>query len=183
MWNDMLRLDGLLQTVQDRGNPDYVNKNGPVSGVSSYWLGKGYYFWDNLFSRAHWWGNTHCHGKYMICRAYALIDDKSYLDLVANMIQLQQFKEQYDIIQQMHKNRTITISFAINKLRKEHLFPYQAVRSLSNECGGDDAVNYVEDHPSYLNFSPPMQICVYSYNSIHDYHVIFPLEYTATGLI
>ena len=179
----MLRLDGLFQTVQDRENPEYVNKNGPFPGVTSHWLGKGYYFWDNLITRAHWWGDSHCGGKYMICRAYALIDDGSYLDLAGNMLQLQEFKEKYDVIQKMHPTRTITISFAINKLRKDHLFPYQAVRSLSNECGGDVAVNYVDNHPSYLNFSPPMQVCVYPFNCIKDYHVIFPFKYIATGMI
>lgn len=179
----MLRLDNLLQTVSDKGNPDYVNENGPFPSTTSHWLGKGYYFWDGLMSRARWWGERHCGGKYMICQAWAGIDDNTYLDLAGNMQQLEQFKAQYDIIQKMHSKRKITISFAIHKLKKDKLFSYQAVRSLSNECGGDVAIRYVDTHKSFLNVSPPMQICVYSHNKVHDYHVIYPPRYVATGMI
>lgn len=179
----MMRLDNLLQTISDKGNPDYVNKNGPFPSTKSHWLGKGYYFWDGLLSRAYWWGERHCGGNYMICRAWAELDEGAYLDLAGNMKQLEEFKSLYDIIKRMHPKREITVSFVIAKLRKDKLFPYQAVRSLSNECGGDVAVRFVDTHDSYLNVSPPMQICVYSYNRVHDYHVIYPPKYIATGLI
>ena len=100
----MLRLDNLLQTVTDKGNPDYVNKIGPFSSNKSHWLGKGYYFWDGLISRAHWWGQRHCNGNYMICRAWAEIDDDAYLDLAGNMQQLEQFKTYYNLIQKKSSN-------------------------------------------------------------------------------
>lgn len=179
----MLRLDNLLQTVTDKGNPDYVNKNGPFPSTKSHWLGKGYYFWDGLMTRAQWWGERHCGGKYMICRAWAELDNNAYLDLAGNMQQLEVFKAHYDLIQKMYPRRKITVSFAINKLIKDKLFPYQAVRSLSNECGGDVAISYVGYHDSFLNVSPPMQICVYSYNRVRDYHVIYPPKYVAVGMI
>lgn len=179
----MQRLDNLLQTVSDKGNPDYVNEAGPFPSSTSHWLGKGYYFWDGLMQRAHWWGEHHCGGNYMICRAWAELDDGAYLDLAGNMQQLEQFRSHYEIIQKMHSKCEITVSFAIAKLKKDNLFPYQAVRSLSNECGGDYAVRYVDYHSSYLNLSPPMQICIYMYNRVKGYHVIYPPKYVATGMV
>ena len=62
----MLRLDNLLQTIDDQDNPDYVEEHGPFKSVTSHWLGVGYYFWDSLMRRAHWWGDRHYGGNYMI---------------------------------------------------------------------------------------------------------------------
>lgn len=179
----MLRLENLLQTVRDKGNPEYVNKSGPFPSTTSHWLGKGYYFWDGLMTRAHWWGERHCGGDYMICRASAELDEDAYLDLAGNMKQLELFKSHYELIKRMHSKHEITISFAIAKMKKDNLFPYQAVRSLSNECGGDIAIRYVQENMSYLNFSPPMQICVYSRNRVKGYHVIYPSKYVAIGMV
>ena len=37
----------IYQTVEDRGNPDYVEQHGPfICTNKNAWLGEGYYFWD-----------------------------------------------------------------------------------------------------------------------------------------
>ena len=179
----MLRLDNLLQTIDDQDNPDYVEEHGPFRSVTSHWLGVGYYFWDSLMRRAHWWGDRHYGGNYMICKAWASVDEDKFLDLADNMEQLQQFQAQYELIQQIHQGKKITISFVINKLIRDGLFPYQAVRSVSDKCGGDYAVKFVEGNSSFLNFSPPRQICIYERAAIHDYHIVYPLEYIADCVV
>ena len=178
-----MQLPNLYQTVTDKGNPEHVNKIGPFKSKTSHWLGEGYYFWDSLLDRAHWWGKTHCHGQYMICQACAEVNDGAYLDLAGNMLQLKQFEKWFDVIRKMHNEHEVTVSFAIEKLRRDDNFPFQAVRALSEKCGGDNRVNYVCYHDSYLNLSPPMQICIYSRDRVKDYHVIFPDTYVATGVI
>lgn len=119
----------------------------------------------------------------MICRAWASVDEDKFLDLADNMEQLQQFQAQYELIQQIHQGKKITISFAINKLIRDGLFPYQAVRSVSDKCGGDYAVKFVEGNSSFLNFSPPRQICIYERAAIHDYHIVYPPEYIADCVV
>ena len=48
----------IYQTVEDRGNPDYVEQHGPfICTNKNAWLGEGYYFWDTIIELAHWWGN------------------------------------------------------------------------------------------------------------------------------
>lgn len=179
----MLRLDNLLQTIDDQDNPDYVEEHGPFRSVTSHWLGVGYYFWDSLMRRAHWWGDRHYGGNYMICKAWASVDEDKFLDLADNMEQLQHFQAQYELIQQIYQGKKITISFVINKLIRNGLFPYQAVRSVSDKCGGDYAVKFVEGNSSVLNFSPPRQICIYERAAIHDYHIVYPPEYIAESVV
>lgn len=180
----MPTLNNILQTVADKDNPDYVESKGPFLCVNSPWLGEGYYFWDNIMYRAHWWGKTHYKGKYMICQAYATIDDDKFLDLAGNMEQLRYFEKCYNAINSFHDGKVKTIGFVVAKLIKDNNFPYQAIRALSENCGGDEkTIPFVSWSKSYLNFSPPMQICIYDKSMIHDYHIIYPMDYSNEGFV
>lgn len=180
----MLRLSNIYQTVSDRDNPDEVEECGPFICESNPWLGRGYYFWDNLIRRAHWWGNSHCDGKYMICQAYADIDEDKYLDLAGNMEQLHFFEKCYDAINKYYNGEVKTVSFVVAKLIRDKNFPYQAMRILSENCGGDEKkIPFVAWSHSFLNFSPPMQICIYDKSRVKDYHIIYPEDYVMGGVV
>ena len=178
----MPRLDIIFQTVADKDNPDYVEANGPFLCVNKPWLGKGYYFWDNLMERAHWWGEKHYYGNYMICQASANIDDDKYLDL-AGKEQLKYFWQCCSALRENYNQEHITVSFVIAKLIKIGDFPFQAVRVLSEHCGGDEIMHFVDYSKSYLNFSPPMQICIFEKSRIEDYHIVYPVKYMLKGFI
>ena len=180
----MPHLQNLLQTVSDSDNPDYVESHGPFFCRKSPWLGEGYYFWDGLISRAHWWGKVHYDDKYMICQAYAHIEDELYLDLAGDMSQLKYFEKCYDAINEKFDGKVKTVSFVIAKLKKDNNFPYKAMRVLSEFCGGDEKkiVFTLKSH-SYLNLTPPMQICIYDRSLIKDYHIIYPEAYCLEGYV
>ncbi|MBK9689303.1 MAG: hypothetical protein IPO65_16695 [Saprospiraceae bacterium] len=63
----------VYQTLENRGNQDYVENNGPfLCSRNNAWLGNGYYFWDSFIENAHWWGwkvKKFTNG-YFICEAF-----------------------------------------------------------------------------------------------------------------
>lgn len=174
----------LYQTVKDKGNSDYIEKEGPIPGKNNPWMGKGYYFWDGLYTRAEWWGQTHCHNKYMICECSAKISDDRYLDLAGNIKDLLLFKKLFNAVNELHDGKVKTISFVIMKLIKDNNFPYDAVRALSENCGGDEKIQFNEcNQHSFLNLSPPMQVCIYNKSFVKNYHIIYPSEYAMDGYV
>ena len=179
----MPRLDNIFQTVADRDNPDDVAAQGPFLCVNKPWLGRGYYFWDNLMTRAHWWGKKHYNGQYIICQASANIDDDKYLDLAGNMEQLKYFEQCCSALRENYHQEHITVSLVIAKLIRSGIFPYQAIRVLSESCGGDEKMLFVDYSKSFLNFSPPMQICIFEKSRIEDYHIVYPVKYMLEGFI
>lgn len=186
----MIELNKLYQTVSDRNNPDEVEERGPFPSKyrpedphSRPWLGNGYYFWDNLIRRAHWWGEKHCNNSYIICEACANIEEGKYWDLAGNMEHLHEFEACYMAICEKFKLKSCTVSFVIAKLQKDNLFSYQAMRVLSEFCGGDNQVRFVDWNKSFLNFSPPMQICLYSKQNITKYHIVYPQEYVFDSVV
>lgn len=169
--------NNIYQTVRDKNNPEEVEEKGPFLCSDNPWLGEGYYFWDDVLDRAHWWGIIHYDRQYMICQARADIENDKYLDLAGNMEQLKLFRKCYDEINKLHNGKVTTVQFVIEKLRRDKNFPYQAIRVLTEGCGGDEKVNFVENNRrSFLNYSPPMQICIYEKSIVKDYHVIYPDE-------
>jgi hypothetical protein len=180
----MPSIKNLFQTVSDKGNPNIVESEGPFLGRKNPWLGQGYYFWDNLIKRAHWWGDTHCHGQYMICQAYADIDDDKYLDLVGNMEQLNDFEKSYNAINNTYGGKVKTISWVVAKLIRDNNFPYQAMRVRTDYCGGDEKkIQFVTWNAAAISFNPPVQICIYDKSRVKDYHIIYPEEYLMDGVV
>lgn len=172
-------LKNLYQTIDDRNDPDSVIEHGPFFCKKNPWLGKGFYFWDNLLERAHWWGKTHYRNKYMICCADAFIDDSEYLDLVGNMTQLNFFRDCCGEIKKTYP-KDLTIPFVLQKLMKDGNFPFKAIRVRSEYCGGhklDNTLKFVKYHESYMDLNPPVQICIYDKSLIKNYHIVYPQQY------
>lgn len=90
----------IYQTVEDRGNPDYVEQHGPfICTNKNAWLGEGYYFWDTIIELAHWWGNL-CYKDSGYIISQSACDDKleKVFDLVGRPEHLTEMKRCSEII-------------------------------------------------------------------------------------
>lgn len=169
----MPRLLNLLQTIRSE-NADDLLLYAPIFCEKDPWLGKGYYFWDNLRERARWWGVKRYNNEYYVCEAYADIEDGRYLDLVGTTGDLLKFRNWYSDIRKSHKGKDVTISWMIAKLRRDNNFPFDALRAESRDCGDDYKVHFVTKNTnSYLNLNPAIQVCIYNKNCIKDYKIIY----------
>lgn len=174
--------DPILQTVEDKGNPEYVNESGPFFCDDNPWLGDGYYFWERFIKVAHWWGNSHYAGSYMICKASAEFEDGELLDLAGNTEQMEYFQQTCLELDARYKGYGITISFVIEYLKLHNLMQFKAVRAHSIDCGKGDRFfrrHFVEiqSSDSYLNLMPAMQLCVFDKSYIKGYKIIYPENY------
>ena len=76
-----MRSRHLYQSVEDRGRVEYT----PIfCEAKDAWLGQGYYFWDSEINDAHWWGQEHYNGFYVICQSKYDYDSLEYFDLLGN---------------------------------------------------------------------------------------------------
>jgi len=174
--------DSILQTVKDNDNPDYVEKFGPFLSKSEYsWLGVGYYFWERFLKIAHWWGESHCKGSYMICKAHAEFNDDEVLDLAGNTEQMEYFRKTCEALEKEYPQQRITISYVIHYLKDKKIFAYKVIRAHSINCGEGDVYyrrNFTEKFPnSYLNLMPAIQLCVVDKSCVKDYSIIYPDTY------
>lgn len=68
-----------FQTLEDRDNVHEVESDGPfVCPRNNAWLGIGCYFWDTHIELAHWWGASALNNKYMITKAFLIIDENCW---------------------------------------------------------------------------------------------------------
>lgn len=95
----------ILQTIQDKNNPDYVEEHGPFLGERNTWLGRGYYFWERFVEIAHWWGNSHCSGNYMICSASVSLGNDELLDLVNSTEDMDNFRKTCEEVARKYSNQ------------------------------------------------------------------------------
>lgn len=177
-----MTFEPILQTVEDKENPDYVEEYGPFPGVRNTWLGRGCYFWDRFYEIAEWWGETHYHGKYMICSAVSRFDDGELLDLVGSTYDMDNFKKSCEALEQNYPDKYITVSFVIEYLKEKGLFAYKALRAHSIDCGEGDRFYRLRFRQSqqtnaYLNLMPAIQLCIYDKSYVKNYRIIYPEDY------
>ena len=176
----------LYQTLEDRGNIDEVEAEGPYPGdTHDRWLGEGYYYWDTFVNSAHFWGRMSYvkFGKdYIIAKSVVEIDARVVLDLLVpeglNILAAwrDEFTRTFPI-----SNVTVekVITHAKNKLR-EH-FPYKAIRAVFSDCINiSEFQNRIKmNKNAYFDFKPPIQICLLDKKLIgkNNFKVIYPEEY------
>jgi hypothetical protein len=172
--------------VEDRGNPDEVERSGPfLCSRSDAWLGEGYYFWESFIDNAHWWGANAYPEKYMICRAFYVHDSARCLDLNTP----EGIKIIEGVIIQMKQDglvsNNIYISRMIEYLKNIGRFHWEAVRvtPTSNRHGNDsphrERAMFNERYG--ISLRPAIQICFYSKTALQlsGYKIIYPDEYMA----
>lgn len=168
----------IFQTLEDRDNPNYVERNGPFPcNRTNAWLGDGYYFWDTFVENAHWWGEycNNSNGRYIICKAVCDYDPNLCFDLTGgNMQHLEYFNE---VILMMKKQGLFTEKTTVARIIKYlkddlKIFKYEASRvygvlSKSVQSKYSSTVLFSIGKPQYLDTKPAIQICFYTNKSLN----------------
>lgn len=180
------------QTLENRGNPREVQKNGPfLCRRKNAWLGSGYYFWDSIIDNAHWWGieGAKYDNGYFICEAKYDLDETLCFNLIDNALHFEYFNATKNLMKEkgLYIEGQTTVARIIEYLKNTlHIFKYEAIRvygvnSKSAWSSYSDRTIFDSKHNiKYLDSSPAIQICFYTKSSLNlrDYAVIYPSEYT-----
>lgn len=175
----------LYQTIEDRNNPEEVENKGPFpTRNKSAWLGYGHYFWDTHIKLAHQWGKTVYPDNYVICKAFANIDDTCW-DLHGNGMHLVHFKEICDEIvgKKIARMDKLTVARVIEYLKKKNAFIYTAIRAnaVNSFTKGFKQVKirFKSDGTAYMELYPLVQICIIEKKglSLRNYHIVYPTSY------
>ena len=181
----------LYQTLEDKDNPDDVERDGPfICDRKDAWLGRGYYFWDTFIELGHWWGNHYYGESYIICHAICDYDEheKCYDLSIPETIQ-----DFVDTIEAM-KRRNIplddsTVPSVINYLKSINQFPYIVIRANAmNTIKANDPyfkrfkIPFQTKYPAYLDLRPPYQLCFLTKKAfnLRNYRIVHPSRYTYT---
>ena len=187
----------VFQTLEDKGNPDYVENSGPFPcHRKNAWLGDGYYFWDSFIENAHWWG---CEGAryangYFICKANYDFEESSCFNLIDNPEHFQLFNNTKKIMQEkgLYVTNQTTVSRIIEHIKNTlKIFKYEAIRvyginSKSFNSPYSNRTIFDQKHNAkYLDSLPAIQIFFYSKTSLNlrNYTLIYPPEYTDDYLV
>lgn len=185
-----MKIIKLYQTLKDK---DYlqVEEKGPFKcRWENTWLGDGYYFWQEFIELAHWWGQTHRNGQYIICEAHCDFDEKRCLDLVGDMSHVRQFKEAVHVLKINKKitNET-TVSRVIRFMQGEfESFTFEAIRiyginSISNTHPKSKSFSarylFEINKSHYFDALPAVQFCFFSKTALNlrNYKIVYPDHY------
>ncbi len=172
----------LYQTIDNKGTPDSILRNGPIYCERDPWLGKGFYFWDTFIEVAHWWGHVRYKDNYIICSANIHVNQGECLDLHGNMQQLKYFKKCIREIEAKFGEQ-VTVSFVIEYLKYAAHFPFKVIRARTESCGGESFPRkYVRSYTQELMLTQAVQICVIDKSLVNDYSVYYSSDEEFQGL-
>ena len=187
----------VYQTLEDRGNPDYVEQNGPFKcDRNNAWLGDGYYFWDSFIENAHWWGSegaSYSNG-YMICKSTYLLDEEKCFNLIDNAIHFKMYNDTKQLMKDkgLYKENSTTVARIIEHIKNTlKIFKYDGIRvyginSKSFSSPYSNRTIFDKKHNTkYLDSLPAIQICFYTTKSLNlkGFKLIHPPEYTDDYLV
>jgi len=187
----------VYQTLEDRGNPDYVEQNGPFKCErKNAWLGDGYYFWDSFVDNAHWWGaEGACYrNDYMICKSTYLLDEEKCFNLIDNALHFKMYNDTKQLMKDkgLYKENSTTVARIIEHIKNTlNIFKYEGIRvyginSKSFSSPYSNRTIFDKNHNNkYLDTLPAIQICFYKANSLNlkGFKLIHPPEYTDDYLV
>ncbi len=174
-------------TVQDLDNPEYVEDNAPFKmlnrGKGTY-LGEGYYFWDNHYDLACWWGEVHCNKKYMICEGDFEIPNYDICDLAGSRTDQLYFQKCIEILN-ADENTMESIITLLLKLEaqpeKRGLFPYKAIRAVDVFKGkyAEHLINFNVEKKGFVILNPKIIICLFKkvVGIINNFKITYPNKY------
>ena len=186
----------IFQTLDDKGNPDDVHRDGPyICRWENAWLGHGYYFWEIFLNSAQWWGKSRYKDNYIICEGNYIFDDEKIFDLSNGNPQhnldfetyLKELKSKGFI---KEKVTTVSRVFIFLKTHIKSFSKYEASRAYSPNAIGTNYPEHIhrlyfeKDKDMYYDMRPAVQICFYSKKalSLSDYRIIYPEHYIDNGV-
>lgn len=179
----------LYQTLQNKGNYDEVERDGPFRCPAlDAWLGPGYYFWDTFIENAHWWGGKGYVQNYIICEARYDFDMAYCFDLQGNTEHLNDFTAICKEMKESGKyGDEIVVSDVIALLRKVvKEFNYKAIRASSLETRRYDdeyslTIKYKKNNKwknynQRLDMQPLIQICIFEKGTfpLQNFKIVYP---------
>lgn len=174
------------QTLQNKENADEVERDGPypVEDYKNAYLGYGYYFWDDHFEIAQWWGMVHCSDNYFICEGELNVDFDSFFDLVGSRKNQKFIREAANDLglSDSPLGKLIEILKDLEK-RPDYkgIFPYKVIRAVDETLGSynQDFIKFVEGKKGKTSLSPQIIICLIEKNArfLRSYKVIYPENY------
>jgi hypothetical protein len=184
-----LREVKVLQTIDDRDNPDYIENNGPFKcNRNDTWLGFGYYFWETFIDNAHWWGKSRADYKsYIITEASIDFNESNCFDLVGNTEHLELFQVTAKKLLKFSNDKDeITVPRVIDFIYKSKVLTFTSVRAngvntKSNHYSEDNFhLKFDKKYGAFLEITPTIQICLYNLkaHNFKNYKIIYPKNYT-----
>lgn len=175
-----MRTVKLHQTLEDRGNPDQIESQGPfVCKRSDAWLGHGAYFWEDDLPQATRWGEQYPNG-YVICESEYDADNKNYLDLTTKE-HYESMKKCQAMLEKKTKGDKVFLAQIIEFLKNANKFPYKAIRYAFRKVD-TNPIMVSERYQAVLS-SPveSTQVCVVKDDFLLNgkYKIIFPPDYVS----
>ena len=176
----------LHQTLQDKDNPDYVEREGPfrVRDFKKAYLGNGYYFWDDHWDLAHWWGEKHCSNKYFICKADFKIEKDDFCDLVGSRQDQKYIAQCFETFKAHHLNLAQLIEMLKEIENQPHMkgiFSYKAIRAVEiHENSFEEMiVNFASDRPGITSLTPRIIVCLINKDPaiLTNFKILYPDKY------
>lgn len=178
------------QTLEDRDNPDEVEKDGPfLCNRKDAWLGEGYYFWDSFIENAHWWGQegARYQNGYIICESSFELNEKC-LDLYDNPEHIKMFNLAIQSMKEqgLFKENKTTLGTIIEFLKQSPNFTYEAIRangvnSISQQSSFSKRIPFkLGKNHQYWDATPAIQICFIKKDGLNrkGFKIIYPSEYS-----
>lgn len=182
----------LYQTVEDRSNPDDIEREAPyLCNARNAWLGNGYYFWDTLIANAHWWGRSHYpHTDYVIVEFNCdFINNGKCYDLHGNMEHLNYFNQIIEYLKEQSLfSDEDTVSKVINYLKEKTDFTarYEAIRAYGHQSKRHQQFVLFEKDKHYgLEREPAVQLCLFRKKSLNlsAGRIVYPTCYSTEYMI
>ena len=186
----------LFQTLEDRGNPDQIEDQGPfVCKWPNTWLGDGYYFWDTFIENSHWWGTMRYGSEYVICQAVCDFDSSICYDLVGDTEHMLDFHNVLDTMKAEGKLMPdVTVARVLEFSKKTGSFKFEAIRVYGIKSISEHKKEYEKylhniyfevSKPQYLDFKPAIQVCILTKKGLNlrDFHIIFPENYSIDYMV
>ena len=182
----------LYQTVEDRNNPDDIERDAPYPcNAHNAWLGNGYYFWDTLIANAHWWGRSHYHHTDYVIVEFncdSMYNGKCY-DLHGNMEHLDYFNKVVEFLKEQSLfSDEDTVSKVISYLKGKTDFStrYEAIRAYGHQSKKNQQFVLFERNKAFgLEREPAVQLCLFHKRSLNlsAGRIVFPEDYCSEYLM
>lgn len=168
-------------TLQDQGNVDVIERNGPIKcETQAAWLGHGYYFWDADINWGHSFGRSRYREEYMIFEAEIVLNNETY-DLYGNVSHKLEFKALWEELREnghFEPGEEITVPKLIEYLKSHVGFSYNSIRAADNP-DRQSVLSFGGRKGEFMYLNERVQICLITKKnlSLQSFRVVYPDKY------